>query len=289
MADSRLHQVAELGQSVWIDSLSREWLRTGELKRLMEEDAVTGVTSNPTIFQKAMAEGDWYNDQLREVIAREDDVKEIFLQLAMSDIEEACDLMRSRVGRGRGQGRLRLDGGRPEPRVRHRCDDRGGGALPRLGRAAEPLRQDSGHPAGAGRDRGDDRARPEHQRDADLLARAPHGGRRCLHPRSRAAGRVGGRPGQGRLRGQLLRVPCGHRGRPPARRGRAPGAEGQARRREREAGVPELSGEVLRPALGRAWSRRARARNGASGRRPRRRIPSTATCSTSRSSSARGR
>ena len=59
MADSRLHQLAELGQSVWIDSLSREWLKTGELKRLMEEDAVTGVTSNPTIFQKAMAEGDW--------------------------------------------------------------------------------------------------------------------------------------------------------------------------------------------------------------------------------------
>jgi transaldolase len=95
MAESRLHQVAALGQSVWIDSLSRGWLRTGELKRMMEEDAVTGVTSNPTIFQVAMAEGDWYDDQLRNVIAQENDVKEIFLQLAMSDIEEACDLMRS--------------------------------------------------------------------------------------------------------------------------------------------------------------------------------------------------
>ena len=95
MADSRLHEVAKLGQSVWIDSLSREWLKTGELKRMMEEDAVTGVTSNPTIFQKAMAEGDWYDDQLRNVIAEENDVKEIFLQLAMSDIKEACDLFRS--------------------------------------------------------------------------------------------------------------------------------------------------------------------------------------------------
>jgi transaldolase len=103
MADSRLHQVAELGQSVWIDSLSREWLKTGELKRLMEEDAVTGVTSNPTIFQKAMAEGDWYNDQIRNVIAQEDDVKEIFLQLAMSDIEEACDLMRPVWDEGDGK------------------------------------------------------------------------------------------------------------------------------------------------------------------------------------------
>jgi transaldolase len=103
MADSRLHQVAELGQSVWIDSLSRQWLHTGELKRMMEEDAVSGVTSNPTIFQKAMAEGDWYDDQLREVIAEEDDVKEIFLQLAMSDIEEACDLMRSVWDEGDGK------------------------------------------------------------------------------------------------------------------------------------------------------------------------------------------
>ena len=103
MADSRLNQVAELGQSVWIDSLSREWLRTGELKRMMDEDAVTGVTSNPTIFQKAMAEGDWYNDQLREVIAEENDVKEIFLQLAMSDIEEACDLMRPVWDEGDGK------------------------------------------------------------------------------------------------------------------------------------------------------------------------------------------
>ncbi|HEV2901988.1 MAG TPA: transaldolase [Gaiellaceae bacterium] len=95
MPDSRLHQLSALGQSVWIDSLSREWLRTGELKRLMDEDAVAGVTSNPSIFQKAMSEGDWYDEQLREVLAEEDDPKEIFLQLAFDDIREACDLMRT--------------------------------------------------------------------------------------------------------------------------------------------------------------------------------------------------
>jgi transaldolase len=92
---SRLHELSELGQSVWIDSLSREWLRTGELRRMMDEDAVVGVTSNPTIFQKAMSEGDWYDEQLREVLAEEDDPKEIFLRLAFDDIREACDLMRS--------------------------------------------------------------------------------------------------------------------------------------------------------------------------------------------------
>jgi transaldolase len=95
MSRSRLHQLSELGQSVWIDSLSREWLRTGELARMIEEDAVVGVTSNPTIFQKAMSEGGWYDDQLREVPAEEDDLKEIFLRLAIDDIREACDLLRS--------------------------------------------------------------------------------------------------------------------------------------------------------------------------------------------------
>ena len=94
MPESRLHQLSALGQSVWIDSLSREWLRTGELARMMAEDAVVGVTSNPTIFQKAMSEGDWYDDQLREVLAEVDDPKEIFLRLAFDDIREACDLMR---------------------------------------------------------------------------------------------------------------------------------------------------------------------------------------------------
>jgi transaldolase len=94
MSKSRLHQLSELGQSVWIDSLSREWLRTGELRRLMTEDAVVGVTSNPTIFQKALSEGGWYDDQLRELLAQEDDLKEIFFRLAFDDVREACDLMR---------------------------------------------------------------------------------------------------------------------------------------------------------------------------------------------------
>jgi transaldolase len=103
MAKSRLHQVSELGQSVWIDSLSRGWLKTGALARWMDEDALTGVTSNPTIFQKAMSEGEWYDDQLREVIKQEDDLKEVFLQLAMVDIEEACDLVRSVWDDGKGK------------------------------------------------------------------------------------------------------------------------------------------------------------------------------------------
>jgi transaldolase len=94
MAKSRLHEISERGVSVWVDTLSREMLETGEVARLMEEDAVVGVTSNPTIFEKALSQGDWYDEQLREILEREDDVKEIFLELAIEDIRDACDLLR---------------------------------------------------------------------------------------------------------------------------------------------------------------------------------------------------
>ena len=54
MPESNLHKLSALGQSVWIDYLSRDLLHEGELERMMREDAVVGVTSNPTIFQKAI-------------------------------------------------------------------------------------------------------------------------------------------------------------------------------------------------------------------------------------------
>jgi transaldolase len=93
MAESRLHQLSARGQSVWIDYLSRDLLQTGELKRMMEEDAVVGVTSNPTIFQKAISQGNAYDGQLKELLEHEHDAKEIFLHLAVRDVENALDLL----------------------------------------------------------------------------------------------------------------------------------------------------------------------------------------------------
>ena len=94
MADSRLNQLSALGQSVWIDYLSRDLLRSGELARMIREDAVVGVTSNPTIFQKALAEGGAYDEQMREVLAGQDDLKEVFLALEIKDVQDACDVLR---------------------------------------------------------------------------------------------------------------------------------------------------------------------------------------------------
>jgi transaldolase len=103
MPDSHLEQLSTLGQSVWIDYLSRDLLETGELARMMTEDAVVGVTSNPTIFQKAIAHGERYDEQLKELLdAGEEDAKEIFLQLSARDIDDATDLLRSVWDGGEG-------------------------------------------------------------------------------------------------------------------------------------------------------------------------------------------
>jgi transaldolase len=103
MGASRLHRLAELGQSVWIDFLSRNMIGSGELERMMREDAVVGVTSNPTIFQKAISDGNAYDDQLREVLEAEQDPKEIFIRLASKDIEDALDLLRPVWDEGSGR------------------------------------------------------------------------------------------------------------------------------------------------------------------------------------------
>jgi transaldolase/glucose-6-phosphate isomerase len=94
-ASSPLQKLAELGQSVWLDYISRELLTSGELQRMIAEDNVTGMTSNPSIFQKAIAEGSQYDEQIRELLAAGvDDPNDIFMALAVTDIRRAADILR---------------------------------------------------------------------------------------------------------------------------------------------------------------------------------------------------
>ena len=88
---SRLQQLPALGQSVWIDYLSRDLIESGALARAVASDAVVGVTSNPTIFAKALAGDDAYDEQ---IAASDGDAKSVFLELAMRDVTAACDLLR---------------------------------------------------------------------------------------------------------------------------------------------------------------------------------------------------
>jgi transaldolase len=94
VAASRLHALSARGVSVWIDSLSREMLESGGLARLVAEDAVVGVTTNPTIFQQALAGSDRYDAQLRELAGTRRDALTLFFALAVRDVRAACDVLR---------------------------------------------------------------------------------------------------------------------------------------------------------------------------------------------------
>jgi transaldolase len=89
-----LREIEALGQSIWIDNLNRQLLDDGTLRRLIEEDGISGVTSNPTIFEKGMGHSDRYDDAFREVSAETDDPQEIFERLAYRDVRDACELLR---------------------------------------------------------------------------------------------------------------------------------------------------------------------------------------------------
>jgi transaldolase len=94
MGESRLDRLAARDQSIWIDNLSRELVHGGGLQRLIDEDAVTGVTSNPTIFQRSIAGGSDYDDQLKACLDELDDATEVFFRLAIDDVRDACDVLR---------------------------------------------------------------------------------------------------------------------------------------------------------------------------------------------------
>jgi len=86
-------QLRELGQSPWCDQLSRELLESGRLARLVSEDGITGLTSNPTIFHKALSGGHSYDRQIRDAAARGLDGKAIYEVLAQRDIRAVADLL----------------------------------------------------------------------------------------------------------------------------------------------------------------------------------------------------
>src|SRR5437868_10597398 len=99
-----LKALQEYGQSVWLDFLSRDLLTTGELKRLIAEDGLRGMTSNPAIFEKAIGESTLYDGMLRDFEGQHDsDLLVIFEHLAIADIREAADILRPVYQETRGR------------------------------------------------------------------------------------------------------------------------------------------------------------------------------------------
>ena len=90
---SNLHGLAAKGVSIWSDQISKEMLDSGELARRVEEDAVSGVTSNPTIFANAIVGSADYNEQLEELRRSGQSTEEIAHKLMLDDLDRACGVL----------------------------------------------------------------------------------------------------------------------------------------------------------------------------------------------------
>ena len=91
MSRNRLQLLHDAGQSIWLDFIDRKILRNGDLVRRIKDDALTGMTSNPTIFEKALAEGELYDEQLRGAPEGRSAL-ELFELVETSDVRDACDI-----------------------------------------------------------------------------------------------------------------------------------------------------------------------------------------------------
>src|SRR6478672_1025306 len=90
---TRLHELAAAGTSPWLDNIRRSWLNSGTFRQWVD-DGVVGVTSNPTIFQKAIAESDDYDEAIAATAAPGKDAGDVFFELAIADVQEAADQLR---------------------------------------------------------------------------------------------------------------------------------------------------------------------------------------------------
>ena len=89
----RLKALSDAGVSIWLDDLSRERIETGNLTELVKDKSVVGVTTNPTIFAAALAEGERYDDQVRRLAAQKADVDEATFVLTTTDVRDACGVL----------------------------------------------------------------------------------------------------------------------------------------------------------------------------------------------------
>jgi transaldolase len=116
MSDA-LAELSAAGVAVWLDDLSRERLRSGNLQHLIDDKHVVGVTTNPTIFQKAISAGDAYDEQTAELALRGVDVGEAVRTLTTYDVRWACDVLRPAYDRtGTVDGRVSIE---VDPRLAH--------------------------------------------------------------------------------------------------------------------------------------------------------------------------
>ncbi len=115
-----LAELSAAGVAVWIDDLSRERLRSGNLQELVDTRSVVGVTTNPSIFQKALSDGAAYDAQVRDLALRGTDVGEAVRALTTYDVRWACDVLRPQYDSSNSvDGRVSIE---VDPRISHDAD-----------------------------------------------------------------------------------------------------------------------------------------------------------------------
>src|SRR5665811_419309 len=91
MKDNPLKKLGTLGQSIWLDYIRRDLIASGELRRLIEEDGLLGMTSNPSIFEKAIAESHIYDQDISEIALKEKNIQLIYETICLRDVQNAAD------------------------------------------------------------------------------------------------------------------------------------------------------------------------------------------------------
>jgi transaldolase len=107
--NDRTKKLHDIGQSLWVDNITRTMLDDGTLERYIDEFNVTGLTSNPTIFDKAIGGGSAYDDQVAELTDRGLEGEELFFELAITDLRRAAELFRPVHERTTIDGRVSLE------------------------------------------------------------------------------------------------------------------------------------------------------------------------------------
>ena len=183
-ATQKLH---EMGQSLWLDNITRGLLTSGTLHRYIQEFSVTGLTSNPTIFDHAIKNSHDYDDAIRQKLKEGKSGEALFFELALEDLRQAADLFRPIHDQTDGvDGWVSLE---VSPLLAHDTAEhpRRGQGSPCPGGTPESLHQDTGYQGGPARHRGSHLRGRAGQRDLAVLPRAIRGRRRGVSARHRAA------------------------------------------------------------------------------------------------------
>ena len=288
-----LVEMQRLGQSPWHDNIRRELLTSGKLKKMVKDGDITGLTSNPTIFEHAIAGSTDYDDTIetlaqagqerRPTSSTRSPIADIRRRLTCSRRCSSAPTAGMATSASRSRPRFANDTAATIKEAKRLWKD-GGPAQPD-GENTGDRRRRAGH-------RAVHRRRPEHQHHADLLARALRSGDGRL-PQGAGAARGGAQEDRPhRLGRQLLRQPGGHPGGQAARsedqgisRNSPPAAgspEGQGRHRQRQAGLRALPRAVWQRALRRAGGSKAPACSARCGPAPPPRTRPTPTSTTSK-------